>query len=104
LAIAGQDGAVGGERDGAELGPLAFEAADELGGEVLRVGGRAAVAAGQHLAAAGDAGEHGLHACAIGLLRSAPPGTSGRAVDEVLLYPLLEHVRNDNSPPTPTHM
>ena len=38
-------------------GPLALEAADELGREMLRVGGRAAVAAGQHLAAAGDAAD-----------------------------------------------
>ena len=57
VADGGEDRAVGGQRDRAESGPLALEAADELGREVLRIGGRAAVAAGQHLAAAGDAAD-----------------------------------------------
>ena len=35
--------------------------ADEFGGEMLRVRGRAAVAAGQHFAAIGDTGQDGLH-------------------------------------------
>ena len=46
----GQDRGVGGERDRRQLGPLALEAADHLGGEVLRVGGGSAVAAGEDLA------------------------------------------------------
>ncbi len=44
----GQDRAVGGERDRRQLRALALEAADHFRREVLRVGGRAAVAAGEH--------------------------------------------------------
>jgi 16S rRNA (cytidine1402-2'-O)-methyltransferase len=93
LAIGGEDGRVGGERDGAELGPLALEAADELGREMLRVGGRAAIAAGQHLAAAGDASQDGLHRlAAMGLLSTcAGLVLQVGTVDEVLLDPLFEH-------------
>ena len=46
----GQDRRVGGERDRRQLRALALEAADHLGGEMLRVGGGAAVAAGEDLA------------------------------------------------------
>ena len=83
-----------GQRDGAEFGPLALEAADELGGEVLRVGGRAAVAAGQHLAAAGDAGQHAPARRGDGLAeRLRGLVLQVGAVDEVLLDALLEHGR-----------
>src|SRR5204862_61455 len=47
----GEVRAVGGERDCGERRALGFETVDELGGEMLRVGGRAAVAAGERLAA-----------------------------------------------------
>ena len=57
VADRGEDRGVDGQRDRRQARPLALEAADELGREMLRVGGRAAVAAGQHLAAAGDAAD-----------------------------------------------
>ena len=88
----GEDRGVGGERDRRQLGPLALEAADELGGEMLGIGSRAAVAAGQHLAAAGDAADHRLHRVGDRLAEHF-----GRlvlqvgAVDEVLLDALFEH-------------
>ena len=47
----GEGRAVGGERHRGERRALDLEAVEELGGEMLRVGGRAAVAAGEHLAA-----------------------------------------------------
>ena len=52
----GEDGRVGGERDRGERLAFAFEATDELGGEMLAVGGGAAVAADEDLAAAREAG------------------------------------------------
>jgi hypothetical protein len=61
---------------------------------MLGVGGRAAIAAGQHLAAAGDAGQDGLHRRSDGLAQRLrglvlQVGT----VDEVLLDALFEHGR-----------
>ena len=38
-----------------------IETADQFGGEVLRVGGRSAVAAGENLAVVHEAGHHHLH-------------------------------------------
>jgi hypothetical protein len=85
-------GGVAGQRDGAELGPLAFEAADELRGELGRQQPRHAGAAGQHLAAAGHAGQDRLHRLRDGFAedRSGLVFEVG-TVDEVLLNPLLEH-------------
>ena len=48
----GERAGVGGERDRGQAGALALEAAHHLRGEMLAVGGRAAVAAGEHLAPA----------------------------------------------------
>ena len=47
----GERRGVGGERHRGERRALDLEAVEELGGEMLRVGSRAAVAAGEHLAA-----------------------------------------------------
>ena len=54
----GQDRAVGGQRNRRQ--PLTFhlETADQFGGEVLRVGGRTAVAAGQNFAVAEQGADH----------------------------------------------
>ncbi len=61
VADGGEDAAVGGEGDGAEGGAVDGEACDELGDEVLGVGGGATVAADEELVAGlhgvgGDAG------------------------------------------------
>jgi hypothetical protein len=78
VAGGGKDGGVGGEGDGAKGGAVGGEADDELGYEVLGVGGRASIAGDEELAAvlhggggeAGDGddsggdvfiGEYGLH-------------------------------------------
>ena len=59
----GQHRRVGGERDRRKLRPLALEAADHLGGEVLRIGRGAAVAAGEDLAVGEQAfGQHARRA------------------------------------------
>src|SRR5690606_29549785 len=50
VADRGQRRSVRRKRDARERRPLALEAVQELGGKVLRVGGRAAVAAGENLA------------------------------------------------------
>src|SRR5690606_11774531 len=52
----GQDRCVGGQGNGGEFIALALEAADQLGGEMLAVGRRAAVAADQEFAAARETG------------------------------------------------
>ena len=80
VADRGEDRRVGGQRDRRQPGPLALEAADELGGEVLRVAGRAAVAAGQHLAAGGDAADARALTRVGDRLARGPrrPRTSGR--------------------------
>src|SRR5690606_38142681 len=56
----GEDRRIGGERDRGELGPLALVAADELGGQMLAVGGRSAVAADEDLAVGGERRRHAL--------------------------------------------
>ena len=56
VAAGGEDGGVGGEGDGAEGGAVVGEADDELGDEVLGVGGGASVAGDEELAA----GLHGV--------------------------------------------
>src|SRR5207237_1404092 len=71
---------------------LALEAADELRREVLRIGCGATVAAREHLASAGDACEHGLHRVGDGLAQGLRRLVlQVGALDEVLLYALLEH-------------
>ena len=60
VADGGQDRAVGGQGDGGQFLALGLEAADQFGGEVLRVAGRSAVAAGENLAAIDQAVEQGL--------------------------------------------
>ena len=52
VADRGQRRGVGGERDGGERRAVVDEASDEFGGDVLGVGGAAAVAGEQDLAAA----------------------------------------------------
>ncbi len=85
-------GGVAGQRDGTELGPLAFEAAHELRGELGRQQARHAGAASQHLAAAGHAGQDGLHRLRDGFAedRSGLVFEVG-TIDEVLLNTLLKH-------------
>ena len=56
----GEDGAIHRQGDGGQFPPFGFEAADQFGGEVLGVGGRAAVAAGQDLAAIDQRPGHDL--------------------------------------------
>ena len=56
LRAGGEDGGVGGEGDGAEGGAVCGEADDELGDEVLGVGGGASVAGDEEFVA----GIHGL--------------------------------------------
>ena len=51
----GEDRSVGGQRNRRQLRALALEAADHLGGEMLGVGRRAAVAAGEDLAVGEEA-------------------------------------------------
>ena len=61
VAGGGEDGGIGGEGDGAEGGAVDGEADDELGDEVLGVGGGATVAGDEELAAGleGGGGEFG---------------------------------------------
>ena len=64
LAVGGVGGGIGGvarQRDRAQLGTIALEAADELRGELRGQQPRDAGAAGQDLAAAGHAGQQRLH-------------------------------------------
>ncbi len=90
VADRGQRRGVGGERDGGERRAVVDEAADQLGGDVLGVGGAAAVAGEQDLAAilqaGGDAagdGDDGGDECAVRggalerLLRAAQIGEDG---------------------------
>jgi hypothetical protein len=51
VADRGERGSIGRERNRRERRALGFVTADELGGDMLRVGGAAAVAAQEHLAA-----------------------------------------------------
>ena len=94
VADGGEDRGVDGQRDRRQAGPLALEAADELRGEMLGVGGRAAVAAGEHLAAAGDAADQ--RADRVGDRLGEDFGRrvlEVGAVEELLLNALLEHGR-----------
>ena len=76
----------------ARPGPLAFEAADELGGEVLGIGGRAAVAAGEDLAPAGDAADQRADRVGNRLAEHLGSGVlEVGAVEKLLLDPLFEH-------------
>jgi hypothetical protein len=56
----GQGRGIGGEREGGEAGALHLEAIEQLGGEVLGVGRRAAVAACEDLAVVHQALNHPL--------------------------------------------
>jgi hypothetical protein len=97
VADGGEDGAVGRQRDGTELGAFTLETPDELGGKMLSVGGRTAIAACQHLAAVGHAGQHGLHGRRNGLaqdLRGLVLQVG--AVDKVLFDALFQHGQHDN--------
>lgn len=59
IADSGQDGTVGRQGDGCQLLAFGLETADQLGGKVLGIGSRAAIAAGQDLAAIEQgAGQH----------------------------------------------
>ena len=87
-----QQRTVGAQRNGGQFGALALEARHTAGGKLLGIGGRRAVAAGQDLAPAGDAGQQGLH----GIGNRAPQGLRRlvfqvSAVDEMLLDTLLKH-------------
>jgi hypothetical protein len=87
-------GGVAGQGDGGQLGPIAFEAADELRGELGRQQTRHAGAAGQDLAAAGHAGQQRLHGLRDGFAEDrAGLVFEVGTVDEVLLDTLLEHGR-----------
>ena len=55
------DRAVGGQGYGSEFWAFTLKAADKFCRKVLRICGRTAIATGQHLAAAGDAGQDGRH-------------------------------------------
>src|SRR6516162_1694388 len=58
VAERGEERGVGGERDRRQRLALLAEAADELGGQVLRVGSAATVAAGENLATRAQALVH----------------------------------------------
>ncbi len=59
---------------------------------MLGIGGRAAIATGQHLAATGHADQDGLHGRGDGLAeRLRGLVFQVCAVDEMLLYTLLKH-------------
>ena len=92
VADRGQDRGVGGQCDRRQPGALAFEAADELGGEMLGIASRAAVAAGQHLAAAGDAADQGADRIGDRLAEDLCRRVlEVGAVEELLLDTLFEH-------------
>ena len=75
-----QAGGLGAQRDRRQRPPLVAEPADQLGGEVLRLGGAAAVAGGQQPAAAAeDAGE--LVAPALDQRGLAARASSARAAE-----------------------
>ena len=94
---------IGGERDRGEAGALALEAAHQLGHEVLRVGGGAAVAEGQHA----PAGAAGSRPCAADLeqergARGEEALLQGDAVrdqapDVVGVHPLAHYARRHGS-------
>src|SRR5690606_14218800 len=57
----GQRRGVGGQRDGCQRRTFHLETVEQFGGEVLCIGGRAAVAAGHDLAVAEQAAGHCFH-------------------------------------------
>lgn len=64
VADGGQNRCVSGQRNAGQGKALALKATDQFGDEVLRIGGRAAVTAGQYLVVFGDGlGEE--HACPL---------------------------------------
>jgi hypothetical protein len=80
------------QRDGAESGTIAFEAADKVRGELRRQQARDARAARQDLAAEAHEVEKSLHGLRDRFAEKRPGLVlEVRAVDEVLLDPLLEH-------------
>src|SRR5690606_37007974 len=57
VADGGEDGGVGIQGDARQRQAVALEAADQLGDEVLGIGGRSAIAAGKDLAVVGQGAE-----------------------------------------------
>jgi hypothetical protein len=92
VADRGEDRGVDGEGDRGEARALALEPADELGREVLGVGRRAAVAAHQDLAPAGDAADQRTDRVGDRLAQHFGSGVlEVGAVEKLLLDPLFEH-------------
>ena len=87
-----EDGAVGGQRDGRQTRALALEATHQFGGEMLGVGGRAAIAAGQYLAAGRDAAQYRLDRLGDRLAHGLGSGVfEVGAVKKLLLDALFKH-------------
>src|SRR5207245_288750 len=87
---------VGGERQRRERAPFAREASDELGGDVLRVGGAAAVPEEQDLPLGGEGVAHQLDGARerVGVLLEehvARPGTLGEEAPDVRLDGARHH-------------
>lgn len=88
--VRGGVGGIAGQRDRGQFGAVALEAADELGRELRRQEAGHAGPAGEDLAAAGDAGQQGLHGLGDRFAEQWPGLVfEVRTVDEVLLNPLL---------------
>ena len=85
-----EQGAVRSQGHCSQFRPVALKPRNTEGCKLLRLGGRRPVAAGQHFAATGHAGQNGLHGCSDGRAE----GLRGLvfqvgAVDKVLLNALL---------------
>jgi len=87
VAERGEERGVGGERDRRQRLALLAEAADELGGEVLRVGGAATVAAGEDLSTRAQALVHrGDGALEYRWQLECGAGGHGRVICKHLMY------------------
>ena len=92
VGAGGEDGGVGGEGDGAEGRAVVGEADDELGDEVLGVGGRASVAGDEELVAGlhRAGGEFGYGDEGVGDFFVGEDGLQGGdGLGELLLYQVL---------------